>query len=83
MPVRLAQWNRGEGFPTIRTDWLARAAGLGDDVRVRVTDGDVNGRFEAIDETGGLVLRLPDGTARAIAAGDVVMSMAPAANQPN
>ena len=52
-------------------------------MRVRVTDGDVNGRFEAIDETGGLVLRLPDGTARAIAAGDVVMSMAPAANQPN
>lgn len=81
MRSRLAQWNRGEGFPTIRADWLARATGLGDDVCVRLTDGDVNGRFEAIDETGGLVLRLSDGSARAIAAGDVVMSMAPAPDQ--
>src|SRR4029077_3138871 len=29
MPGRLAQWNRGNGFATIRADWLARAAGLG------------------------------------------------------
>ena len=28
---RVAQWNGGEGFSTIRADWLARAAGFGDD----------------------------------------------------
>ena len=27
---RLAQWNGGEHFSTIRADWLARAAGRGD-----------------------------------------------------
>ena len=83
MLERLAQWNRGEDFPVIRADWLARAAGVGDDVRVRLADRDINGRFEAIDETGGLVLRLPDGTARTIAAGDVVMATAPTPNQAN
>ncbi len=68
---RLAQWNRGEGFSTIRADWLARAAGLGDDVRVRLADREVVGRFEALDARGGLVLRLPDGKATTVAAGDV------------
>jgi BirA family biotin operon repressor/biotin-[acetyl-CoA-carboxylase] ligase len=34
MLARLAQWNSGEGFSTIRAEWLARAAGLGEDVRV-------------------------------------------------
>src|SRR5262249_8236295 len=32
---RIAQWNGGEGFSTIRADWLARASGIGEDVRVR------------------------------------------------
>src|SRR5712675_877113 len=34
MPGRLAQWNRGNGFATIRADWLARAAGVGENIRV-------------------------------------------------
>jgi BirA family biotin operon repressor/biotin-[acetyl-CoA-carboxylase] ligase len=68
---RLAQWNQGEGFSTIRADWLARAAGLGDDVRVRLADREIVGRFEALDARGGLVLRLPDGKATTVAAGDV------------
>src|SRR2546425_8811043 len=32
---RLAQWNRGDGFSTIRADWLARATGVGADIVVR------------------------------------------------
>ena len=36
----------GEGFSTIRADWLARAAGLGEDVRVRLADRELIGRFE-------------------------------------
>ena len=74
---RLAQWNAGGGFSTIRADWLARAAGIGESVRVRLTERELVGRFEALDEAGALVLRLPDGNATTIAAGDVFTSAAP------
>jgi BirA family transcriptional regulator, biotin operon repressor / biotin---[acetyl-CoA-carboxylase] ligase len=69
---RLAQWNRGEHFSTIRTDWLSRAAGIGDVVRVRLPENEVVGQFETLDELGRLVLRLPDGSSVVVAAGDVV-----------
>jgi BirA family biotin operon repressor/biotin-[acetyl-CoA-carboxylase] ligase len=74
---RLAQWNRGEGFSTIRADWLARAVGVGADVRVRLADKELTGRFEALDHAGNLVLRLPGGEATTIAAGDVLLLPAP------
>jgi BirA family transcriptional regulator, biotin operon repressor / biotin---[acetyl-CoA-carboxylase] ligase len=74
---RLAQWNAGGGFSTIRADWLARAAGIGESVRVRLTERELVGRFEALDEAGALVLRLPDGNVTTIAAGDVFTSAAP------
>jgi BirA family transcriptional regulator, biotin operon repressor / biotin---[acetyl-CoA-carboxylase] ligase len=74
---RLAQWNAGEGFSTIRADWLSRAAGMGENVRVRLAEGELAGRFEALDEAGGLVLRLPDGDATTIAAGDVFIVSPP------
>jgi BirA family transcriptional regulator, biotin operon repressor / biotin---[acetyl-CoA-carboxylase] ligase len=77
MMGRLAQWNAGEGFSTIRADWLARAAGAGGSVRVRLAERELVGRFEALDEAGGLVLRLPDGNATTIAAGDVFMVSCP------
>ena len=73
MLTRLAQWNAGVGFSTIRADWLARAAGLGEDVRVHLPDREITGRFEALDEAGGLVLRLPDGAVTTVAAGDVFL----------
>jgi BirA family biotin operon repressor/biotin-[acetyl-CoA-carboxylase] ligase len=73
MVARLAQWRAGEEFAFIRADWLARAVGLGDDVRVRLPEREISGRFEAIDETGGLRLRLPDGSVTTIAAGDVFL----------
>jgi len=70
---RLAQWNRSEHFATIRTDWLSRAAGLGQTVRVRrAADGDLVGRFETIDETGRLILMLAGGRSEAVEAGDVL-----------
>ena len=73
---RVAQWNAGEGFSTVRADWLARAAGVGEEIRVRLADRELTGRFEALDEAGGLVLRLPDGKAETITAGDVFMTNA-------
>ncbi len=72
MMGRLAQWNEGEGFSTVRTDWLARAASRGEDIRVRTGDTEVSGRFEGIDETGRLILLLPDGSRELVTAGDVL-----------
>ena len=76
MLARLTQWNGGKGFAAVRADWLARAAGIGEDVLVRLVDRELRGRFEALDDAGGLVLRLPDGHATTIAAGDVFMPTA-------
>ena len=81
MLARIAQWNGGQGFAGIRADWLARVSGVGEDVRVRLADCEISGRFEAIDAAGGLVLRLPDGNATTIAAGDVFVSSAPSLRQ--
>ena len=36
---------RGDGFAAIRADWLARAAGLGEDIRVRLPEREFAGRF--------------------------------------
>ena len=71
MLARLTQWDRGAGFAAIRSDWLARAAGLGKPVRVKTADGELAGQFEGMDGSGRLVLRLPDGTMQAVSAGDV------------
>jgi BirA family transcriptional regulator, biotin operon repressor / biotin---[acetyl-CoA-carboxylase] ligase len=64
-------WAGGRGFAAIRRLWLERAAGIGESVAVRLGDRVVSGIFETIDETGRLVVRLPDGQSRTIAAGEV------------
>jgi BirA family biotin operon repressor/biotin-[acetyl-CoA-carboxylase] ligase len=71
MVRRLAQWRRGVGFADIRADWLGRAQGLDQDIRVRLPGRELTGRFEALDEHGRLRLRLADGTMQTITAGDV------------
>jgi BirA family transcriptional regulator, biotin operon repressor / biotin---[acetyl-CoA-carboxylase] ligase len=71
MARRLAQWRRGGGFAEIRADWIARAAGLGGDIRARLPDKEIVGHGEGLDEHGRLLLRLPDGSLHAIAAGEV------------
>jgi len=67
--VRLKQY--ADSFETIRADWLARAEGLGETVRVIVGDSAVEGVFEDMGPDGSLILRLPNGTHRPITAGDV------------
>jgi BirA family biotin operon repressor/biotin-[acetyl-CoA-carboxylase] ligase len=58
------------GFAPIREAWLARAAGLGADLRV-VRSGDVLlGRHGGIDETGALRVETPSGVV-SVAVGDV------------
>lgn len=65
-------WQDGEGFAAIRTEWLASASALGEDIRVAMSSETVEGRFETIDATGRLVLDTPLGR-RAIEAGDVLV----------
>src|SRR5262249_6898669 len=74
---RLAQWNRGEHFATIRTDWLSRAAGLGEMISVELADRELAGRFETIDSAGRLVLVEAGGSPHTITAGDVVHIIGP------
>jgi BirA family biotin operon repressor/biotin-[acetyl-CoA-carboxylase] ligase len=70
MVRRLAQWQSGAGFASIRADWLARAAGLGEDILVRLPERELHGRFNGLDEAGRLLLQQPDGIA-VITAGEV------------
>jgi len=79
MLERITQWCRGAGFAGIRADWMARATGIGGDMRVRLPDRELLGRGEALDEHGRLLLRLADGSVQAIAAGEVFpLALAPA-----
>jgi BirA family biotin operon repressor/biotin-[acetyl-CoA-carboxylase] ligase len=70
MARRLKQWRRGEGFAAIRADWLKRAAGLGDDIRVRLPEREMTGRFEGLDDAGRLLLKTAGGLTT-VAAGEV------------
>lgn len=68
---RIAQWDRGRGFPAILGDWLAHARGIGEPIAVRNGDAEMQGRFVGLDHSGRLVLERPDGGITKIAAGDV------------
>lgn len=71
MGRRLDEWQRGENFAAIRAAWLARASGVGSPIEVRLPAGSMSGTFEALDESGALLLRRSDGTREKVAAGDV------------
>jgi BirA family biotin operon repressor/biotin-[acetyl-CoA-carboxylase] ligase len=71
MHERLAQWDRGAGFRTIRAEWLARAIGLGTEIQVRLPTRSLTGCFETVDQAGHLVLRMPDASIETIAAGEI------------
>ena len=66
-----------DGFAPLRAAWLERAAGLGTPITVRLPSETVEGVFEDVDDTGGLVLRMKTGV-RIINAGDVYFGAAPA-----
>jgi BirA family transcriptional regulator, biotin operon repressor / biotin---[acetyl-CoA-carboxylase] ligase len=70
MTRRLGQWHCGGGFASIRADWLKRAAGLGDDIHVRLPEREFSGRFEGIDAEGRLLVS-EAGALTAVGAGEV------------
>jgi BirA family biotin operon repressor/biotin-[acetyl-CoA-carboxylase] ligase len=64
----LLRW-RGEGLAPVRGAWLAAAHPIGTALNTSVGEG----LFEGLDDTGALRLRLADGSARVIHAGDVFL----------
>jgi BirA family transcriptional regulator, biotin operon repressor / biotin---[acetyl-CoA-carboxylase] ligase len=68
----LGLWRHGAGFATIRTLWLAHAAGLGDPIRISDAQGFREGIFNTLDEQGRLVLNSAKGS-EIIEAGDLFL----------
>ena len=69
--TQLARWHFGE-WPMLRAEWLARAHPVGTLLSVQDRDhGPIMGAFAGLGDDGTLHLRLADGAARAISAGDV------------
>jgi BirA family biotin operon repressor/biotin-[acetyl-CoA-carboxylase] ligase len=59
------------GFAEIRRDWLAHAAGLGEDFVGLVNQKQVQGRFADLGDDGAMILILADGSRRPIHSGEV------------
>ncbi len=68
--TRFRVW-RVSGFAAIREAWLEVAAGLGQPIEVRLPNETLSGRFETLMPDGALSLLLPNGSRRAITAGEV------------
>lgn len=60
-----------QGFAPVRKGWMQAATRLGETIDVRLTRETLHGVFQGIDETGALLLGMPDGTQRTIASGEV------------
>lgn len=70
----LGRWRGGGQLNPVRTRWLERAHPLGSALSVRLAGGPaLEGLFDGLDQDGALRLKLADGTARVIHAGDVFL----------
>ena len=69
------RWREGAGFATIRAEWLARAQGLHQPIRVRLPSETRAGVFAGLDRDGALLLDTGTGRQR-IAAGEVFPAIA-------
>lgn len=78
MQAEMTLWSRGEGFSKIRQRWLDRALGLGGEIVVNLGERAIEGRFDALDEAGCLIVRRPNGHIESVAAGDVFFAREPA-----
>ena len=74
-----ALWRGGAGLADVLALWRHHAAGIGGPVSVALPTGRISGTFEALDETGRLLVRLPDGQMHAVSAGDVYFGTAASA----
>ncbi|TDI65955.1 MAG: biotin--[acetyl-CoA-carboxylase] ligase [Alphaproteobacteria bacterium] len=62
---------RKMGFAPVRNAWLKNAAGLDKVMTAHLPQETLSGRFETLAPGGELILRLPDGETRKIAAADI------------
>jgi len=76
MAGELVRWDSGDGFAAIRSAWLARSGGLGEAIRVNLSDRTVDGCFEDLDDSGRLIVVRSDGKRETISAGDVFFAAA-------
>jgi BirA family transcriptional regulator, biotin operon repressor / biotin---[acetyl-CoA-carboxylase] ligase len=60
----------GQGFGSIRVDWLRNAANIGQPIRARTGTDTHHGTYETVDEAGALILTTAQGRL-AIPAADV------------
>ena len=75
----LESWHRGD-WPALRAEWLERAHPLGTRLMVRDAGGQpIEGKFAGLEPHGAALLRLADGTTRAIHAGEIELVRADAA----
>ena len=65
----ISRW-KDHGFGLIRKVWKDNAMGLGEEIIVRLPDGELRGRFVDLDENGALILAVGN-ERRHITAGDV------------
>jgi BirA family biotin operon repressor/biotin-[acetyl-CoA-carboxylase] ligase len=63
-----------DGFAPIRRTWLSHAHGLGEAIEVQITKETLTGTFRDLDETGALILEMPDSSRRVVTAGDVMFT---------
>jgi BirA family biotin operon repressor/biotin-[acetyl-CoA-carboxylase] ligase len=66
------EWDTA-GIAPVRKAWLARARGLGQEITVRLPTHEFKGHFLDMDDSGALIVRLPDGSEKAVTAGDVFL----------
>lgn len=66
------EWDTA-GIAPVRKAWLARARGLGQEITVRLSTHEFKGQFLDMDDSGALIVRLPDGSEKAVTAGDVFL----------
>lgn len=66
-----ALWDQGRGIAAILNEWRQSAAGIGSEVAVNMNGQVLRGTFQAIDDSGRLIIKNDDGTLMPIAAGDV------------
>ena len=63
-----------DGFEAIRRAWLRHAAGLGEEILVRLPHEVLKGRFRDLDQEGYLLLEMADGEERRISSGEVFLT---------
>lgn len=80
---RLAQWDEGRGFASIRADWSARALGLGGTVSASSETHCLSGTFKGLAADGALLLEDAAGRVTSIHSGEVRFAELEALRQGN